>query len=130
MRKRSRMIDIKKNVLSKRSLSVWPRPSKIYVRDPRSIYWSAPTNFMLEISPIRYIYWRPAVIISVMDTTINQLNELRRQGIITEQAYADALGVINSRERAPIPAPRAPIPAPRRRAPIPAHDEGNSSSSC
>ena len=99
------MIDIKKNVLSKRSLSVWPRPSKIYVRDPRSIYWSAPTNFMLEISPIRYIYWRPAVIISVMDTTINQLNELRRQGIITEQAYADALGVINSRERAPIPAP-------------------------
>ena len=118
------MIDIKKNVLSKRSLSVWPRPSKIYVRDPRSIYWSAPTNFMLEISPIRYIYWRPAVIISVMDTTINQLNELRRQGIITEQAYADALGVINSRERAPIPAPRAPIPAPRRRAPIPAPRRG------
>ena len=54
-----------------------------------------------------------------MDTTINQLNELRRQGIITEQAYADALDVINSRERAPIPAPRAPIPAPRRRAPAP-----------
>ena len=42
-----------------------------------------------------------------MDTTINQLNELFRQGIITEQAYADALDVINSRLERPIPAPRA-----------------------
>ena len=70
------------------------------------------------MTPLRYIDRRPTVIISAMDTTINQLNELRRQGIITEQAYADALDVINSRERAPIPAPRpaprAPIPAPRR----------------
>ena len=65
-----------------------------------------------------------------MDTPINQLNALLRQGFITEQAYADALDLINlrasapraptpaPRRRAPIPAPRAPIPAPR--APIPA----------
>ena len=56
-----------------------------------------------------------------MDTTINQLNVLLRQGVLTEQAYADALDVINLRApapRAPIPAPRAPTPAPR--APIPA----------
>ena len=58
-----------------------------------------------------------------MDTPIKQLNALLRQGFITEQAYADALDLINLRTpipapRAPIPAPRAPIPAPR--APIPA----------
>ena len=67
-------------------------------------------------------------IISDMDTTINQLNVLLRQGIITEQAYADALVVINERGQAPTPAPtpapRAPIPAPRRRAPIPAPRRG------
>ena len=42
-----------------------------------------------------------------MDTTVNQLNELFRQGIITEQAYADGLDVINSRRERPTPAPRA-----------------------
>ena len=53
-----------------------------------------------------------------MDTTINQLNELLRQGIITEQAYADALDVINSRLERPTPRARVlrnPIPAPRAR---------------
>ena len=69
------------------------------------------------MTPIRYIDRSRIVIISDMDTTINQLNVLLRQGIITEQAYADALIVINERGQAPTPAPRAPIPAPRRRAP-------------
>ena len=72
----------------------------------------------------RYINWRRVVIISDMDTPIKQLNALLRQGFITEQAYADALDLINLRTPAPrrrapipapIPAPRAPIPAPRRR---------------
>ena len=56
-----------------------------------------------------------------MDTTINQLNVLLRQGIITEQPYADALDVINSRLERPIPAPlaqalRNETPTPRARA--------------
>ena len=81
--------------------------------------WRSYKFHVREISLLRYIDWRSTVIISAMDTTINQLNELLRQGIITEQAYADALDVINERgPPAPIPAPRAPIPAPR--APIPA----------
>ena len=100
MRMRSRRIGIEKTVSSKRSLSC---DSKLHVR---------------EVTTLRYINWRRVVI---MDTPIKQLNALLRQGFITEQAYADALDLINLRTpapRAPIPAPRAPIPAPR--APIPA----------
>ena len=57
--------------------------------------------------------------------SVDQLNELFRQGIITEQAYADGLDVINSRQERghPTPAPRAqalrndtPTPAPRAQA--------------
>ena len=119
MRMRSRRIGIEKTVSSKRSLSC---DSKLHVR---------------EVTTSRYINWRRVVI---MDTPIKQLNALLRQGFITEQAYADALDLINLRTPAPraptpaprrrapipapIPAPRAPIPAPRRRAPIPAPRRG------
>ena len=49
MRKRSRMIGIEKTVLSERSLSVWPRPSKFYVR---YIDWRPYKFHVREISPL------------------------------------------------------------------------------
>ena len=106
MRMRRRMIGIEKNVPSKRSSSVWLRPSKFHVR---------------EMTPLRYIDRSRIVIISAMDAAVNQLNVLLKQGVISVQTYADGLDAINLRE-APTPAPRrrAPIPAPRARAPIPA----------
>ena len=56
-----------------------------------------------------------------MDTAVNQLNVLLRQGAISAQTYADGLDVIASRRERPTPAPRrqAPTPAPRRQTPVP-----------
>ncbi len=64
-----------------------------------------------------------------MDTTVNQLNVLLRQGVISAQIYADGIDAIASRLERPIPAPRrrneTPTPAPvstkgRNDAPTPA----------
>ena len=64
-----------------------------------------------------------------MDTTVNQLNVLLRQGVISAQIYADGIDAIASRLERPTPAPRfrneAPTPAPvstkgRNDAPTPA----------
>ena len=54
-----------------------------------------------------------------MDTAVNQLNVLLRQGVISAQTYADGLDAISSRRERPTPAPRrqAPTPAPRRQPP-------------
>ena len=53
-----------------------------------------------------------------MDTAVNQLNVLLRQGVISAQTYADGLDAIASRRERPTPAPRRP-PAPRRQTPTP-----------
>ena len=64
-----------------------------------------------------------------MDTTVNQLNVLLRQGVISAQIYADGIDAIASHLERPIPAPRrrnaTPTPAPvstkgRNDAPTPA----------
>ena len=54
-----------------------------------------------------------------MDTTVNQLNVLLRQGVISAQIYADGIDAIASRLERPTPAPvstkgrnEAPTPAP------------------
>ena len=54
-----------------------------------------------------------------MDTAVNQLNVLLRQGVISAQTYADGLDAIASRRERPTPAPRrqAPTPVPRRQPP-------------
>ena len=51
-----------------------------------------------------------------MDTAVNQLNVLLRQGVISVQTYVDGLDAIALRRECPTPAPRRqpPTPAPRR----------------